>query len=65
MAKLTPIAMAPGSGAPKTRDQPLFGLWKNREDMSDPASYLRHLRLPRQEAVQTGVKQQRRGRKSK
>src|ERR1700733_13838857 len=63
-AKLTPIAPASGSIAPKTKDQPLFGLWKDREDLSDPASYLRRLRLPRALA-QTGVKKQRRLQKSK
>ena len=64
-AKLTPIAPTPGSGAPKTKDQPLFGLWKDREDMSDPASYLRRLRLPRGAAAQTAIKKQPRARKSK
>jgi hypothetical protein len=60
---LTPMASAPGSGAPTTKDQPLFGLWKDREDISDPASYLRELRLPRQ--TPRGIKKQLRGRKSK
>ena len=64
-ARLTPIAPASGSGAPKTKDQPLFGLWKDREDMSDPASYLRRLRLPRRALAQTGIEKQRRSRKSK
>jgi hypothetical protein len=64
-AKLTPIAPASGSGAPKTKDQPLFGLWKDREDISDPASYLRRLRLPRRALAQTGIEKQRRSRKSK
>jgi antitoxin (DNA-binding transcriptional repressor) of toxin-antitoxin stability system len=45
-AKLTPITPVPSSGVPKTKDQPLFGLWKDREEMSDPASYLRQSRLP-------------------
>ncbi|HEY3825882.1 MAG TPA: hypothetical protein VGL82_15060 [Bryobacteraceae bacterium] len=64
-AKLTPIAPASGGGAPKTKDQPLFGLWKDREDMSDPASYLRRLRLPRRAVAQVGIEKQRRLRKSK
>ena len=64
-AKLTPIAPSPGSGVPKTKDQPLFGLWKDREDISDPASYLRRLRLPRQAPAQTNIGRQRRLRKSK
>ena len=46
-AKLTPITPAQSSGARKTKDQPLFGLWKDREDISDPASYVRRLPLPR------------------
>jgi len=46
-AKLTPIAAETDSPAPKTKEQPLFGLWKDREDMSDPASYVRDLRAPR------------------
>ena len=28
----------------KTVDQPLFGLWNDREDVSDPGSYVRKLR---------------------
>ena len=64
-ARLTPIAQAPGAGTPKTKDQPLFGLWKDREDMSDPAEYLRRLRLPRRALAQVGIEKQRRVRKSK
>ena len=64
-AKLTPVAPVPGSGVPKTKDQPLFGLWKDRKDMDDPASYLRQLRLPRRALVQTSIEKQRRFRKSK
>ena len=55
-AKLTPVAPAPGSGAPKTKDQPLFGLWKDREDISDPASYLRSVRFPRPALAQPAIK---------
>jgi antitoxin (DNA-binding transcriptional repressor) of toxin-antitoxin stability system len=57
-AKLTPIASAPLGGAPKTKDQPLFGLWKDREDIGDPASYLRHMRLPRWAPAQTSIGKQ-------
>ncbi len=63
-AKLTPIALEPGSGAPKTEDQPLFGLWKDREDTSHPASYVRQLRLPRRTPAHTSIEKLR-GRKSK
>jgi len=55
-AKLTPVAPAPDSHNPKTKDQPLFGLWKDREDLSDPAAYLRNLRLPRGAPARTGAK---------
>jgi antitoxin (DNA-binding transcriptional repressor) of toxin-antitoxin stability system len=55
-AKLTPIAPAAGRRAPKTKDQPLFGLWKDRKDIGDPAAYIRRLRAPRQTAAQSGVK---------
>ncbi len=64
-AKLTPIAPTEGSGTPKTKDQPLFGLWKDREDIGDPASYVRQLRIPRRAAARSGIKKQRRVRKSK
>ena len=64
-AKLTPVAPAPSGSAPKTRDQPLFGLWKDREEMSDPASYLRRLRLPRRISAQAGIGKQLRLRKLK
>src|SRR5579872_5140195 len=63
-AKLTPIAPASG-GATKTKDQPLFGLWKDREDMSDPASYLRRLRLSRRALAPVGIEKRRRLRKVK
>jgi antitoxin (DNA-binding transcriptional repressor) of toxin-antitoxin stability system len=64
-AKLTPVPPAPGNGAPKTKDQPLFGIWRDREDITDPASYLRHLRLPRRAFAQTGIEKQLRLRKAK
>ena len=64
-AKLTPIAPAPGSCTPKAEDQPLFGLWKDRTDMDDPASYVRHLRVPRRALAQTSVKKHPGSRKPK
>ncbi|MEO5922281.1 MAG: prevent-host-death family protein [Bryobacteraceae bacterium] len=45
-AKLIPLSTVPGD-APKTKDQPLFGLWKDRDDLGDPSSYVRALRQPR------------------
>lgn len=49
-AKLMPVGSPLGradKGAPKTKDQPLFGMWRDREDLADPASYLRKLRQGR------------------
>jgi antitoxin (DNA-binding transcriptional repressor) of toxin-antitoxin stability system len=46
-ARLVPAQMAPdgsNGGPPRTRDQPLFGLWSDRDDLADPASWLRELR---------------------
>ena len=60
-AKLMPIVPAPGAsrkGALKTKDQPLFGLWKDREDLTDPASYVRNLRHPRPVFAETSSKRQ-------
>ena len=56
-ARLTPIPPAAGArerGAQKTKDQPLFGLWSDRGDMSDPATYLRNLRKTRPTARKPG-----------
>lgn len=64
-AKITPIAPASGSRAPKTRDLPLFGLWKDRQDIGDPASYLRRLRLHRPVLAQPSLLKPPRSRKSK
>ncbi len=53
-AKLVPIAAAVRAsteGAPKTEDQPLFGLWKNRDEFADPAAHVRNLRRPRKVAA--------------
>ena len=46
-ATLTPIAAAPTELAPKTADQPLFGLWRDRQDLVDTDAYVRKLRQPR------------------
>lgn len=42
----------PATKAPKKRkiswsETPLYGLWQNREEMVDPASYVRQLRRSR------------------
>ena len=50
-AKLMPVAGPLGASdndIVRTKDQPFFGMWSDREDLSDPASYLRNLRHPRQ-----------------
>ena len=31
----------------KVNDLPAFGMWANREDMSDPSEYVSNLRQPR------------------
>ncbi len=31
----------------KVRDHPFFGMWADREDMKDPAAYVRKIREPR------------------
>ena len=67
-AKLMPIAPASGAGdkgAPKTKDQPLFGLWKERVDLTDPASYVRNLRQPRPIPAAPTSKKRPRARKPK
>ncbi len=49
-AKLMPIwtrAEASNRNSVKTEDQPFFGMWSDREDQAEPASYLRELRQPR------------------
>lgn len=61
-AALTPIPppLGPsGKGAPKTADQPLFGLWSDRDDLKDPASWLRGLRQPRAVPGRTRIGKQR------
>ncbi len=63
-AKLMPIALASES-LPKTKDQPLFGLWKDRDDLTDPAAYLRVLRLPRHSPDRAGIKKPSRAPKPK
>lgn len=67
-AKLVPIvpsSPASDEGTPKTEDQPLFGLWKEREDLNDPASYLRKLRQPRLALAERSIKKPPSARKAK
>jgi antitoxin (DNA-binding transcriptional repressor) of toxin-antitoxin stability system len=61
-ATLMPISQQSGSsgkGAPKAEDQPFFGLWSGRDDLSDPAAFVRNLRQPRVFPMETKVKTQR------
>jgi antitoxin (DNA-binding transcriptional repressor) of toxin-antitoxin stability system len=66
-AKLTPIAPASkaSTNSPRTQDQPFFGMWKDRDEMSDPVAYVRKLREPRPFPDQTSSKKEARARKPK
>ncbi len=60
-ATLTPFHEAsqrPDRRNARTEEQPFFGLWRDREDMEDPDSWLRSVRKPRDFATKTsaGVK---------
>lgn len=49
-AKLVPIAPASltaSEATPRTKDQPLFGMWKDRDELADPTAYIRKVRGPR------------------
>ncbi len=35
------------AAAAEFADDPLFGMWRDREDMADVASYIRRIRAPR------------------
>jgi len=43
-ARITPIST---TGSPKPSSDKTFGMWKDREDLIDPAKYVRELRKPR------------------
>jgi antitoxin (DNA-binding transcriptional repressor) of toxin-antitoxin stability system len=67
-AALMPIPPPLGArdkGAPKMADQPLFGLWNDREDLSDPAIWVRNLRQPRAFPGQSGIGRKRAAAKPK
>ena len=42
-AELVPIR----GGQAKLKDQPMFGMWKDRKDMADPSAYVRIIRKNR------------------
>jgi antitoxin (DNA-binding transcriptional repressor) of toxin-antitoxin stability system len=49
-------ADAPEGVTPRTADQPFFGVWSDRDDLADPASWVRTLRQPRTVPGETGMK---------
>lgn len=66
-ARLMPLAPASGvaEDMPKTADQPLFGIWSDRDDLAEPASYIRSLRQPRQLLAKAARREPRGGRNPK
>jgi antitoxin (DNA-binding transcriptional repressor) of toxin-antitoxin stability system len=47
-ARLVPLnGTKPEQPVVRTQDTPFFGMWADREDMADPAAYVRKLREPR------------------
>ena len=67
-ATLIPVGASAGASdarAPRTQDQPFFGLWKDREDLADPASYVRNLRRTRSAPAQARGNKQASARKRK
>lgn len=43
-AKLVPITKQEAKPKMRMKDHPFFGMWANREDMKDPAAYVRKMR---------------------
>ncbi len=66
-ATLSPIAppFDAQTGAAKIRDQPFFGMWSDRDDLTDPASYVRNVRHPRPVLRGDSTKKQPEARKRK
>ena len=49
-ARLVPVGLDHEKSAPlgaRAKDQPFFGLWKDRDDLADPVAYVRKIREPR------------------
>ena len=44
VARIEPVA---GRDRPRVEDHPAFGMWANREDMADPAGWVRNTRKGR------------------
>lgn len=38
------VGGAPGRAMAKCADQPMFGMWADREEMADPVAYVRKIR---------------------
>jgi antitoxin (DNA-binding transcriptional repressor) of toxin-antitoxin stability system len=67
-ARLMPVSAASSAaeaGAARTGNQPIFGLWKDRDDLTDPAAWVRNLRQPRAVPARSGIKPPRAARKPK
>jgi antitoxin (DNA-binding transcriptional repressor) of toxin-antitoxin stability system len=67
-ATLMPLAQAPDKShkaASKTADQPLFGLWKDRAELTNPVAWVRTLRQPRAIPATAGDMKHRTSRKPK
>ena len=46
-ARVTPIVSNQSSASDDLREAPLFGVWRDREDISDVAAHMDTLRKPR------------------
>ena len=62
--KATIVPIAPAPPVPKLTDLPFFGMWKDREDMADPAAWVRKIRQPR-ESVQKAFRDSEKALKSR
>jgi antitoxin (DNA-binding transcriptional repressor) of toxin-antitoxin stability system len=51
----------PNSAKPQTADQPLFGMWRDRDDLSHPELWVRSLRQPRASLGMKAKKVRRKG----
>ena len=46
-ARVTPVVSNQSSASDDLREAPLFGIWRDREDISDVAAHMDTLRKPR------------------
>jgi antitoxin (DNA-binding transcriptional repressor) of toxin-antitoxin stability system len=61
-AVLTPVTDERRLKGAKVSEQPFFGLWRDREDMTDPVAYVRELRRPRRLVVDGNTRRRNPGR---